>query len=298
MVTVKPLSVHIGAEMGGVDLTHSLSVEEVDTIRGALIQWGVIFFRDQHLTHEQHISFARKFGEPTPAHVVFGSDAEYPEIYPVTKHRKAIAARPSAARVWSDWHTDLTAALNPPFGSILRGVVVPPYGGDTQWTSMTAAYQGLSPKMQGFVSALRAVHRFMIAESGADAQDYNNSVNSKNLVSEHPMVTIHPETGQRALYTNSEFVDHIVGLTPEESKSLLHFLWEHCVRPEYTVRFKWEVGSIAFWDNRSSQHLAMRDVYHTDFDRHFYRVTLNGAIPVGVDGQKSKLISGESIQGI
>ena len=135
-ILVKPLTVHIGAEIHGVDLTKPLSSLEVTSIRNALLRWKVVFFRQQDLTHAQHIEFARQFGDPTEGHVVFGGDSEYPELYPVTKHRTALAARPSANRVWTDWHTDVTAAVNPPFASILRSVVAPPYGGDTQWLNV------------------------------------------------------------------------------------------------------------------------------------------------------------------
>ncbi len=295
-VVVKPLTVHIGAEIEGVDLTRPLSKGEIETIRKALLDWKVIFFRDQHLNHKQHVEFARQFGEPTSGHVVFGHDSEYPEIYPVTKNRTAFAARPSNVRLWADWHSDITAAINPPFGSILRGVVVPPYGGDTQWTNMVAAYKALSPTMQEFVSSLRAIHRFKLADEGHNADAYNKMVNDKALISEHPLVTVHPETGEHALYVNQEFTKEIVGLCRRESDLLLEFLWEHSIRAEFSVRFRWESGSIAFWDNRSTQHLAVRDIYDTDFDREFYRVTLNGDIPVGVDGERSTCISGEPIK--
>ena len=169
-VTVKPMTVHTGAEVGGVDLSRPLTEEQISVIREALNTWKVIFFRNQPLSHEQHIAFGRQFGELTSGHIVFGNDAEYPEIYPVTKHRTASANRPAAARVWTDWHTDITAAINPPFGSILRAVVVPPYGGDTQWTNMVAAYRALSPVMQAFLATLRAVHRFKRAGGGENAE--------------------------------------------------------------------------------------------------------------------------------
>ncbi len=292
-VLVEPMSVNIGAEIGGVDLTQPLSVEEVNSIRQALLDWKVIFFRDQKLDHRQHIDFAKNFGEVTPAHAVFGSDPAYPEIYPVTKHRTAFAARPSATRAWTDWHTDVTAAVNPPFGSILRGVVVPPYGGDTHFTNMAAAYRALSPSMQQYLSTLRAIHRFKRASDDDKASDYNEMIDRNPVVAEHPLVTVHPETGERCLYTSQEFTSHIVGLHKRESDVLLEFLWEHSIRAEFSVRFRWQEGSIAFWDNRATQHQAIRDVYDSNFDREFYRVTLNGAIPVGVDGQASKRISGE-----
>ena len=294
-VVVEPMSIHIGAEISGVDLTRPLSDAEVFTIRQALLQWKVIFFRDQFIDHRQHIDFARQFGEITPAHVVFGKDLEFPEIYPVTKGRTAFPARPEAARAWNDWHTDVTAAVNPPFGSILRGVVVPPYGGDTHFTNMAAAYRDLSATMQTFLGSLRAVHRFKRAEGNKNADDYNQMVDANPLQAEHPLVVVHPETGEHSLYTSQEFTSHIVGLKKRESDLLLEFLWEHCIRSEYTLRFRWKPGSIAFWDNRSTQHQAIMDVYDSDFEREFYRVTLNGQIPVGIDGKPSLRLSGDPI---
>ena len=117
----------------------------------------------------------------------------------------------------------------------------------------------------------------------------------RTLVSEHPIVRVHPETGERALYVSPSFLKSIVGLTPRESQGLLELLWEHVVRPEFTVRFKWEPGSVAFWDNRSTAHLAPRDIFDSEFDRQFYRVTLLGDVPVGVDGKASRSIEGEPI---
>ena len=294
-VVVEPLSIHTGAEISGVDLTRPLSSLETKTIRQALLKWKVIFFRDQELTHRQHIDFARQFGDPTPGHAVFDQHDEYPEIYPVLKNRTAFAARPAATRAWTDWHTDVTAAVNPPFGSILRGVVVPPYGGDTHFCNMAAAYRALSPTMQQFLASLRAVHRFKTAAENEQADAYNRLLEQNPLMAEHPLVTVHPETGEHSLYTSQEFTSHIVGLSPRESDMLLEFLWEHCIRAEFTLRFKWRAGSIAFWDNRATQHQAIRDVYDSDFEREFYRVTLNGDIPVGVDGKPSIRLGGEPI---
>ena len=297
-IAVEPMTIHIGAEISGIDLTQPLSQAEVNAIRAALLQWKVVFFREQHLDHRQHIDFARNFGEITPAHIVFGSLPEYPGIYPVSKGRTAFAARPAASRAWTDWHTDITAAVNPPFGSILRGVVVPPYGGDTHWTNMAAAYKALSPSMQEFLSGLRAVHRFKSAQGNEQAQAYNEMLERNPLMAEHPLVTVHPETGEHSLYTSQEFTSHIIGLEPRESELLLEFLWEHCIRADFTVRFKWREGSIAFWDNRATQHQAIRDVFASDFEREFYRVTLMGSIPVGIDGQPSKHLAGEPIKPI
>lgn len=294
-VVVEPMTIHIGAEISGVDLTGSLSSAEVNAIRQALLRWKVVFFREQKLSHRQHIEFARNFGEITPAHVVFGSDEDYPEIYPVSKNRTAFAARPTATRAWTDWHTDITAAVNPPFASILRSVVVPPYGGDTHFTDMAAAYRALSPTMQQFLGSLRAVHRFKSAQGDDQADAYNEMLERNPLMAEHPLVTVHPETGEASLYTSQEFTSHIIDLSPRESDLLLEFLWEHCIRAEFSVRFRWREGSIAFWDNRATQHQAIRDVYDSDFEREFYRVTLQGSIPVGVDGQSSRQLAGKPI---
>ena len=297
-VIVEPMSIHIGAILHGVDLTRKLSVSEVNTIRKALLDWKVIFFRNQHLDHRQHIEFARNFGDLTPAHAVFERDSEYPEIYSVSKNRTAFAARPAATRAWTDWHTDVTAAVNPPFGSILRGVVVPPYGGDTHFCNMAAAYRALSLTMRTFLSTLRAIHRFKRATDDDNAVAYNEMLDRNPLEAEHPLVTVHPETNEVSLFTSQEFCQRIVGLASRESDALLEFLWEHCIRAEFCVRFKWEPGSIAFWDNRSTQHQAIRDVYDSDFEREFYRVTLNGEIPVGVDGKSSNRIAGDPIKPI
>jgi taurine dioxygenase len=295
-INIRPLSIHIGAEIDGVDVTRPLSPEAVQDIRAALVQWKVVFFRKQHLDHQQHIEFARQFGELTPGHVVFGGDDRYPEIYSVAKHRTANRNQSQALlRPWSGWHADITAAINPPFASILRGDIVPPYGGDTQWTNLAAAYNALSPTLQGFVDGLRGIHRFAPPQTTQSSQEYDELVRSRTLVSEHPLVRVHPVSGERVLYVSPSFLKSIVGLTPQESQKLLELLWEHVVRPEFTVRFKWEPGSIAFWDNRSTAHLAPRDIFDADFDRQFYRVTLVGDVPVGVDASPSKSIEGEPI---
>ena len=294
-IRVHPQSVHIGAEIEGVDLSQPLDPQTVTEIRAALLRWKVVFFRDQPIGHAQHVAFARQFGDPTPGHVVFGSDPDYPEIYSVAKDRVANSGiGPARIRPWTGWHTDITAAINPPAASILRGVVVPPYGGDTMWTNLAVAYENLSGPLKRFVEGLRAVHRYD-APPGRMSRDYDEQVQHALFVSEHPLVRVHPETGERVLYISPEFLDSIVALAPRESEQLLELLWEHAVRPELTVRFRWAPGSIAFWDNRSTAHLAPRDIFDTDFDRQFYRVTLVGDVPKGVDGAQSTSIKGGPI---
>jgi alpha-ketoglutarate-dependent taurine dioxygenase len=293
-ITVHPLSIHTGAEIRGVDLTRSLSPEQVQDIQAALIKWKVIFFREQFLNHQQHIDFARQFGDLTPAHVVFGGHDEYPEIYSIAKFRAANSrSGEPLLRPWSGWHADITAAINPPSASILRGDIVPPYGGDTQWTNLAAAYNALSPTLRAFVDGLRGLHRFSVPTG--EQSVYDDYVSRNTLISHHPLVRVHPVSGERVLYVSPSFLKSIVGLKPRESELLLELLWEHAVRPEFTVRFKWEPGSIAFWDNRSTAHLAPRDIFDVDFDRQFWRVTLMGDIPVGVDGVPSESIEGAAI---
>ena len=294
-IEVRPLSTFTGAEIGGVDLTRPLPDGIVWEIRDALLRWKVIFFREQHLDHRQHIAFGRHFGELTVGHAVFGHVDGYPEIYSVAKHRGAarFTGEPLITP-WTGWHSDITAALNPPVAAILRGVEVPPYGGDTQFTNLAAAYQGLSQPMRGFLDSLRGVHRFN-PPSETTTAEYDRQLRERPLTSEHPLVTVHPESGERLLFVSPGFLRSIVGLTPRESQQILELLWEHVIRPEYTVRFKWEPGSIAFWDNRATAHLPPADIFHSDFERQFYRVTLVGEVPVGVDGAPSRSIEGDPI---
>ncbi len=288
-VEVVPLTLHIGAEIRGVDLARPLSPEQVKEVRDAFLKWKVIFFRDQQLDHAQHVAMARQFGEPTIGHAVFGHVEGYPEIYSVAKNRTANEKYEAmTVTPWFGWHTDVTAAVNPPCASILRGVTIPPYGGDTFWTNLVAAYAGLSETMRGFVDGLRGIHAF----EPRGGSTYNERVKRRVLRSEHPLVTVHAETGERVLFASPSFLKSIVGLTPRESSKILEILWEHVVRPEYTVRFKWNPGDIAFWDNRSTAHLAPRDIFQSDFDRQLYRITLVGEPLVGVDGKPSRSIEG------
>ena len=298
-VDVVPMAIHIGAEIRGVDLSRPLPPEHVSAIRNALLRWKVVFFRDQPLDHRQHIAFARQFGETTAGHVVYGSDGEYPQIYSVAKDRKANRYQGQVLfRPWSGWHTDITAAINPPAASILRGDIVPPYGGDTQFTNLVAAYDALSPTMRTFVDGLRGLHKFAPPPGVDESPEYRELMRKRTLVSEHPIVRVHPETGERALFVSPSFLKSIVGVSPRESQVLLEFLWEHSVRSEFTVRFRWEPGSVAFWDNRSTAHLAPRDIFDSDFDRQFYRVTLVGDVPIGVDGKPSTALEGTPITAV
>jgi taurine dioxygenase len=290
-IEVRPMSVFTGAEIFGVDLTQTLALQTVKEIWAALLKWKVVFFRAQHIDHAQHVAFARQLGRPTVGHVLYGHEDGFPEIYSVAKKRERHShAEPAPIRPWSGWHTDLTTLINPPAASILRAVTVPPYGGDTQFINLVQAYNALSPTLRGFVDGLRGIHGYGQVTGQALAE-----TRRKSFSSEHPIVRVHPETGERALYVSPAFLRTIVGLNARESQVLLEFFWEHIVRPEFAVRFRWNAGDIAIWDNRATAHLAPEDIFETDFDRQLYRVTLVGDIPVGVDGAPSMPIVGDML---
>jgi alpha-ketoglutarate-dependent sulfate ester dioxygenase len=295
-IEVLPMSVHIGAQINGVDLSKPLSEAQVSAIRAALLKWKVVFFRDQNLDHQQHIDFARTLGDPTPGHVVFGGEPGHPEMYSIAKFRKANSKRGTAPlRPWSGWHADITAAVNPPSISILRGVTVPPYGGDTLWTNLAAAYNALSPALKAWLDTLHGEHRFDAPTGSANSSEYDELVSQNSLATVHPLIRVHPETGEKVLYVSPGFLKSIPELSAQESEHVIQMLWEQAVLPEFTVRFRWEPGSIACWDNRATAHLAPRDIFDTDFDRQFYRVTLMGDIPFGVDGAQSEAQNGPPI---
>ena len=170
---------------------------------------------------------------------------------------------------------------------------VPEVGGDTQWTSLVAAYEGLSEPVQEFVGTLRAEHRYGGSDKPAGNSSYAKRVNDNLLVAVHPVVRVHPVTGERALFVNPGFTSHIVDVSARESHAILDLLYSEITRPEYTVRFRWEPDSVAFWDNRATAHLAPRDIEHLDLQRTLHRVTVIGDVPVGPDGRESQLISGQ-----
>ena len=263
-----------------------------------------MFFRDQHLGPAEQIACGRQFGELTWAHPHDDTPPDgFPEIYTVDRRRFETRygadfrdrVRARRSRRFAGWHTDVTPAINPPAGSILRSDVVPPFGGDTTWTNLVAAYEGLSAPVKAFVEGLRAEHRYGVGYQAASGEDkYRKRLEDTPLVSIHPVVRVHPETGEKALFVSPGFTDHIVDVTPHDSTWILEYLFGEITRPEYTVRFHWEPGSVAFWDNRATAHLGPTDLEHLgpDVERVLHRVTLIGDIPVGPDGRESELVAG------
>jgi taurine dioxygenase len=301
---VRPLTAGLGAEIHGVDLARPLDDGVVADLRSALLAHRVIFFRDQTLDHASQIAFARQFGELTYAHPHDASPPDgHPEIYTVDTRRfrglyggSGVEGKDHSP--FAGWHSDVTPAVNPPFASILRADIVPPVGGDTHWTNLVSAYESLSPSLRDLADGLRAEHRY-----GADAQR-NRRPHSETilgitdkLVAHHPLVRVHPETGERALYVNPVFTSKILDVSQRESEVLLGLFFAHLVRPEHLVRFRWAPGSVAFWDNRTTAHLGPRDVDES-VDRVLHRVTLIGDVPVGPDGRESTLVAGAPFEAI
>jgi len=299
-ITVDRVAGHIGAEITGVDLSVALPEEDVAAIRAALLAHKVVFFRGQHLDHGQQIAFARQFGELTHAHPHEDAPPEdHPEILTIDPRRYeklyGLDRRQQTRRqysYYSGWHTDVTAAVNPPAASILRAEAVPAFGGDTAWSNLVAAYEGLSEPLRRLADGLRAEHRFLAGSEADDGGRYSERINKNLLVAVHPVVRVHPETGERALFVNPGFTKKILGLSAAESRQILDLLFSQIARPAYTVRFRWQPGDIAFWDNRATAHLAPEDLEHLDVERTLHRVTLIGDRPIGPDGFTSELISG------
>lgn len=299
---IRPQAGHIGAEIHGVDLTRPLSPEVVDAIRATLLRWKVVFFRDQALTQAQHIAFGRAFGEVTPAHPTLpAAFPDHPEILLLDNQRFARKERAAGGggagagggpSIESRWHTDVTFVPNPPMGSILRGVVVPEYGGDTQWTNLVVAYERLSEPVRRLLDEFHAVHHNVLPLSrGELSPELQQQFQSQDLRAQHPVVRVHPETGERALFVNPNFTSHIAELSRQESRHLLAMLYEHLANPEFTVRFRWQPDSIAFWDNRATAHLVPTDI-PPGARRSMQRITLAGDVPVGPGGSTSLALAG------
>ncbi len=267
-IRVMPVSPVIGAEISGVDLREPLDDATLAELEAA---WGahlVLFFRDQDLTLDQHKAVGRHFGA-LHIHPAAPKDAEHPEILVVHGDDTVDFVAGSL------WHSDVSCDDDPPMGSILRIEQVPSSGGDTLFASMYAAFEALSDPMQRLLTGLTAVHEGEQYYRGR--YDKANLRDSAYPTAEHPVIRTHPVTGRQALYVNEGFTTRIKELSSGESETLLAFLFQHCAKPEFHCRFQWRKNSIAFWDNRCAQHLAIWDYYPDT--RHGYRVTIKGDRP-------------------
>ncbi len=278
LIQITPLTSRIGAVVAGVRLGAAMSDGMIAEIRAALLAHKVVFFEDQDLTPVQQRDFARRFGE-LDTHPLYPGDADAPEIMVLDNH----AGNPTDN---DHWHTDVTYLERPAMAGMLYARELPPVGGDTLWSSMTAAYESLSAPMRSFLDGLSAVHDFSHAFTGsslagqAAGEDKLAAGRAAHPPVIHPVVRVHPETGEKALFVNSVFTARIKGLRREESRALLDLLFAHVQRPDFAVRWRWKPRAVAFWDNRCTQHYAVND--YLPHRRVLTRATINGDRPTGV----------------
>ena len=295
-LSLEHLAPTIGTVVHGIDMANT-SDEEVDFLQQLLAARKVIFFRDQHCTESQHIAFGARFGE-LEIHPFNPMHRDHDEIIPIYSGPKYVGEA-------NLWHSDVMWRMEPSLGSILLARVVPEVGGDTLFADMTAAYHGLAAELRAQIDGLMAINsgsangskekaRQRLAERGAtpdELADFDEKY-AHVPIPVHPVVRTHPVTGERALYVNAGFTRRIVGLDPQQSSDLLATLYAQAAIPEYQCRFRWEVGSVAFWDNRSAQHYASSDYWPER--RRLERVTVAGELPFFSNDDGERLTSYEA----
>jgi taurine dioxygenase len=274
-ITITPIAGSLGAEIGGVDLSSQLDDDTVAAIRRAWLDHLVVIVRGQAIRAEDFVAFARRIGEPAEYPFVPGIEG-HPEIIAVTKLPH------ESVNFGGIWHSDTAYLDEPPMGTMLLAREVPPAGGDTLFANMYDAFDALSPAMQAMLEPLRAINSSALADVSKTREDrIRDAGSSEDLPlyeAVHPVVRTHPETGRKALYVNVAHTARFEGMTEDESRPLLQFLFQHQVRPEFTCRVRWEVGTLVMWDNRCAQHNPVND-YH-GHQRVMHRITLAGTRPV------------------
>jgi alpha-ketoglutarate-dependent taurine dioxygenase len=270
-ISVRQITGNIGAVVQGVDLRRPLAAEGVAAVRQALLDHGVIFLPEQDVTPEQYWAFMENFGIP---HKEESGGTDQDTARDVQTGDLSMTRFGTAV-----WHADTTSLARPPIATALRAVEVPPFGGDTCWSSMYAAWDALTEPMKRMLDGLTAVHSVdptieRMREFGAGFERHYTARNARQQV--HPVVLVHPETGRKALYVNESFVTRIVELERLESRAVLDFLFRHVESPDFTMRWRWTPGDIAFWDNRAVQHYAVPDYTTT---RRMQRIVLAGVKP-------------------
>jgi alpha-ketoglutarate-dependent sulfate ester dioxygenase len=297
---IEPATPVIGAEVTGVDLSRPLDPEAFAQIHEALLKWRVLFFRDQDLSNDALKAFGRQFGPLTPAHPISEGLDDHPEIWErkiedYRARRNDDEARPPSARPPRDykgWHIDITFVANPNRYSILYGVEIPPYGGDTIFSSLIAAYQGLSAPIRTLLDSLHAVHQTSNYDRG-DRKPRKDGRATGPFVSLHPLVRVHPETGEKLVFFNAGTTTHIAGLKEPESQAILDLLYGEVTRPEYQVRLRWRPGTLVVWDNQAVTHAGPIDYQQFALGRTVRRITVAGDLPEGPDGFRSRPLEGE-----
>lgn len=258
----------IGAEISNIDLSQDLSEEKLDQIYQDLIDYKVIFFRNQEISPKNHIALAKSFGEIEPPHPVYPHVKDFPEIVLLEND----ANNPPDT---DEWHTDVTFKSDPAFASILYSKIIPPSGGDTLWCSLSAIYEALPSDTKKYLETLRAVHdmgsfrnNFIDDDNEKSAQNVNEGFQKfGNAI--HPMVKVHPISKNKLLYINPGFTSQIVGMNMTDSNNLLTYLFNFMNKPEFQIRFKWSANTIAIWDNRCTMHYAIGDYmpHHRQMNR-------------------------------
>lgn len=273
MFDVQPVAGAMGAEISGINLAEPISEASYRQIRQALVEYEVLFFREQDIEPAHQKALAEMFG-PLQTHPAYATVEGLPEVTIL----ESTADKPTMIE---KWHTDMTFRHHPPMGTLLRSRIIPERGGDTQFSSMTAAHDALSEPLRSFLATLTAVHDFAHGFRESLAEPGGRERLSQALVDnppvEHPVVRTHPETGRKLLFVNELFTTHILGLTPAESDNLLAFLFNHIRTPEFCCRFRWSNNALAFWDNRSTQHKPVNDYFPAH--RLMERVTIDGDKP-------------------
>jgi taurine dioxygenase len=274
-MNVTPLTPAIGGVVEGFDLRVPLDDAGVTAIRSALDDRLVLFFTGQSLTTQQQRDFAARFG-PLYKHPFYPGHADAPEVM--------MLEHDAQHRANSDrWHNDVTYLATPPMGAVLYAQEIPELGGDTLWANMYLAYETLSPSMQAFVSGLRAIHSFAKNFTperfvALRMEEQRERIYAEHPPVSHPVARTNPATGRKALFVNQDFTSHIEGLSAKESDALLRFLFEHMAQPEFQVRWRWSEGTVAFWDNRWTQHCALADYFPQR--RVVRRATILGEKPI------------------
>jgi taurine dioxygenase len=299
-IQVDPVTPTIGAEISGLDLSRGIDAEAAAEIQRALHEWRVVFFRDQQLSNDQLKQFGRAFGPLTPAHPIADGLEDHPEIWErsVTEYRVRRTANDSLPpgrqppRDYKGWHIDITFVANPNRYSILYGVEIPAYGGDTIFANLVEAYNGLSKPIRGLIDGLQAVHRTSSYDS-ASRGPRRDGLPTGPFTALHPLVRIHPETGEKLLFLNPGTTSHIIGLKERESQTLLDLLYSELTRPEYQVRLHWRPGTLVVWDNQAVAHAGPIDYSLFTGARTVRRITVAGELPKGPDGFTSRPLDGD-----
>jgi len=277
-LTVTPVSTVLGAEISGLDLREPLTPEIVAAIRAALLRHKVVFFRDQDISHEDHVRFGRYFGE-LEGHPVTSHVPGFPEILHIEaadgmKLREEIVP---LVRVANKWHTDVTFRAAPSMGGVLRARHLPPLGGDTLFADTAAIYRDLPQALKDRLADLTAEHDIIQSYGYRVDQAKRDELRAAYPPMVHPVIRTHPETGEKHLFVNKVFTTRILGLPEDEARTLLADLLDRVKTPEYQVRFRWTPNAIVFWDNRATQHYAILDYWPQE--RIVERVTIVGDAP-------------------